>query len=907
MDNASLNLIRTKLHRPVVSGPLVHRPRLLHRLERGCDRPLTLVSAAAGSGKTTLLSDWLTISSCPNGWLSLDESDSNLADFLGYFVAAIRIVLPGTCDGTQAMLQAAELPPIQVLAGLLSNDLDSLRDHPALAGGRRFVLVLDDYHLISDQAVNELLSEVLRHPPLTMHLVLSTRSDPALPLTSLRARGQMVEIRQQDLRFTPKEARDYLQQATQQILSDDDLAALTEQTEGWITGLYLTVLNLRYVADTGAFVSSLQSNERLALDYLLDEVLSRQPRQIQEFLLKTSVLDRFCGPLCDVFTGEDDVGRDGQATLEWLEQANLFVVALDTQRQWYRYHHLFQQLLQKRLVQQAGPDKIADLHRRASAWYASQGFVREALTHALAAGDEAAAVRIVDAHRHQAMNEEQWQRLEAWLRLLPRRLVDERPELLLLEAWILQKQWRFGDIAPYVARIESRMQALSLPEPAGSYLQAEVDVLAAIVSYYALDGQRAFDLAGRALPALPLAYSNVRGQAWMFYAGGLQVLGNVEGARAALHEGLKEDRFHSNAFPARLLVGLCLIDWMTADLAGLKQTAAHLLRVARERNLVESIGWAHYFLACAAYQWNDLDGAESNFAAVMAQQYVMHSAPYSQSAFGLAMVYQVRGASDQAQAVIESVLAHSMDTNNTRILSDARACQAWLALKQGRPAEAHRWAQSLDPGAQIPPLTTFFIPAIPWAQALLDEGSPTSLRQASELLARLHRLVASQHITRFAIEVLALQAWLEDAVGNEQAALAVLQQAVALAQSCGAMRAFADLGPTTARLLDRLRQQGYAVDFVGRLLQAFSPNAVSGSGLPQPAPAQAAGLVEPLTNRELEIVDLLAERLGAMEIAQRLVISDRTVKRHLANVYRKLGVHGRQQAVATARALGLLP
>lgn len=909
MDNASLNLMWAKLRRPLVGGPLIHRPRLLDLLERGCDRPVTLVSAAAGSGKTTLLSDWLTTSSCPHAWLSLDEGDSDLASFLSYFVAALRVVVPGACEATLALLQAAELPPMRVLASTLSNDLDSLRDHPALAGGKRVVLVLDDYHLISGQAVNGLLSDLLRHPPQTVHLILSTRSDPALPLTSLRARGQVVEIRRQDLRFTPEEARDYLQQATQQILSDDDLTALTEKTEGWITGLYLTVLSLRHVADTSEFVSSLRSSERLALDYLLDEVLSRQPQQIQEFLLKTSVLDHFCGPLCDAVTGEGDAGRDGQATLEWLEQANLFVVALDTQRQWYRYHHLFQQLLRNRLAQQAGPGAVTDLHRRASAWYSSHGFVKDALTHALAAGDEAAAVQIVDAHRHRAMNAEQWQRLEGWLRLLPRRLVDERPELLLLEAWILQKQWRFGDLPPYLARIESRMQALSLPEPAGAHLQAELDVLRALVSYYTLDGQRAFDLADRALSVLPLAYSSVRSQAWMFYAGGLQMLGNVEGARAALHEGLKEDRFHSNAFPARLLIALCLIDWMTADLAGLNQTAAHLLRVARERNLVESMGWAHYFLGCAAYQWNDLAGAESNFAAVMAQRYVVHSAPYSHSALGLAMVYQAQGAADQAQAVVEAVLAYGLETNNTRVLADARACQAWLALKQGRQAEAHRWAQSLDPAAPIPPLTTFFFPAIPWAQALLDAGSPASLRQASELLDRLQDIVASQHNRRFKIEVLALQAWLYDTQGKEPAALEALQQAVALAQSWGVVRALADLGPTMARLLARLHQQGYAVDFVGRLLRAFPPHEVSTAGLsqPAPAPAPAADLVEPLTYRELEIIELLAQRLSAKEIAQRLVISDRTVKRHLANMYQKLGVHDRQQAVATARTLGLLP
>ena len=280
------------------------------------------MSAAAGSGKTTLLSDWLATCPCPNAWLSLDEGDSDLTVFLNYFLAALRTVVPGACETTLALLEAADLPPTQVLASRLINNLDSLRDHPALAGSKGFVLVLDDYHLVSGQTVNELLIEVLRHPPQPMRLVLVTRRDPALPLNSLRARSQVVEIRQQDLRFTLEEAQDYLQQAMQRLVSEDDVAALTEKTEGWITGLYLAVLSLRHVTDSGESVSSLMSSERLALDYLLDEVLSRQPQSIQEFLLETSVLDRFSGPLCEAVTGRSDSGRDGQATLSgWTVQS----------------------------------------------------------------------------------------------------------------------------------------------------------------------------------------------------------------------------------------------------------------------------------------------------------------------------------------------------------------------------------------------------------------------------------------------------------------------------------------------------------------------------------------------------------------------------------------------------------
>lgn len=293
---------------------------------------------------------------------------------------------------------------------------------------------------------------------------------------------------------------------------------------------------------------------------------------------------------------------------------------------------------------------------------------------------------------------------------------------------------------------------------------------------------------------------------------------------------------------------------------------------------------------------------------MVAQRYVAHSAPFSQSCYGLAAVLRAQGKGEQARAVVESALAYALEMNNTRVLADARAFQAWLALQQGRPAEAQRWAESVDSRSRLLPFTTFFVPTIVLVQILLDQGTSASLRRASELLERLHGAVASQHNRRFAVEVLALQAWLDDLQGDEPAALAALQQAVALAQPDGIVRAFVDLGPKMASLLTRLRQQRVAVDFIDRLLRAFPAGQAPTPDLPRstPGPARAAVLIEPLTYREQEILDLLALRLSAKEIAQRLVISDRTVKRHTANIYQKLAVHGRQEAVAEAKSLGLL-
>lgn len=902
------NLIRTKLYRPPVDENLVRRPRLIDLLNKGRHLPLTLVSAPAGSGKTTLVSDWLASYPDPGTWLSLDEGDSDLAVFLHNFIGAIRIVAPGACRQTLALLQAAELPPLRVVAGQMINDIEDLRNDPALSEARRFVLVLDDYHLVTGQAVNELLLEILRHPPQTMRLVLVTRSDPALPLAKLRARGQVLEIRRHNLLFTLEETQAFFDRAIEEPVSQEVVAFLAEKMEGWITGLHLAALNLRQASNPDIFLLDLKSSEHYAMDYLLDEALALQPPMIQELLLRTSILDRLNGPLCEAVTGWDDPERDGQAYLDWLERNNLFIVALDNHQQWYRYHHLFQRLLRNRLERQASASLIADLHRRASGWYASNGYVDDAITHALQAGDEAAAVQIVEAHRHEAMNQERWQQLEHWLRLIPRRLIDQRPELLLAEAWDLTRRWRLADLPHYLNRIQALLESTSPPELVASLLRAEVDALRSIVCYYLLDGERTFDLANSALQTLPMTYSTARGFAWMYCAAGLQAMGDIRGARNVLHDGLKEDVMHGNAFPSRVLIALCILNWTTGDLAGLDQAATYFLRLAEERNLPESTQWARYFRGCAAYQLNDLAAAEGEFAAVVGQPYLAHSFTFSQSAYGLASVYQAQGAGDQARARVESVQAYGLEINNTRILADAGAFLAELAWRQGRRAEAHRWAESVDCGALLVPMTTFYVSAITLAKVLLDIGTATSLLEAGDLLARLRTIVEKQQNTRHAIEVLALQSLLLDAQGQQSAARQSLLQAVILAEPGGILRAFVDLGPKMRDLLTRLRSQGGASDFVNRILLAFPGNGAANPALAQPGSplSHQPGLVEPLTNRELEILELLARRLSAKEIAQRLVISDRTVKRHSANIYQKLGVSGRQQAVAAALALGLL-
>jgi LuxR family maltose regulon positive regulatory protein len=900
-DPAQLpNLRWTKLNRPRIAGDVVRRARARERLERNLDRPLTLVCAPAGYGKTTLLSVWLADSGYPHAWLSLDEGDGDPAVFLSYFAAAIRTAYPKACARTLDLLREPELPPPGLLVTALANDLDALPCDPASAYGRRFILVLDDYHLVHNEAVHALLADLLRHPPRTLHLILSTRQDPPLPLNVLRARGGLGEIRAQELRFTPEEVAAFMHQAIESWLDEQDIAILAERTEGWPAGLRLVALTLITSDDIPLRLAELPADNRYVMDYLMGEVLSHVPAATHDFLLKTSILDRLSGPLCDAVTGIVETQWDGRAFLEWLAQQNLFTWSVDPHQQWYRYHRLFRRLLQSRLEQQHSPEEIAELHTRASAWFAGNGFIAEAIEHALAAGDATEAVRLVEAHRHETMNQERWGDLRGWLSRLPRPVVDERPELVMAQAWLLHHRGSLADIAPRLARAGALLQQTPLAEEARQGLQGEIDALTSQLVYWTADADLTLALARRALAETPVGRSYVRGIAWMFVAGALLLRGDTGEAIAAAHEGLQEDRFHSNTYAARLLLTLCLMYWMAADLPQLLQTADHLLELARERGLPESIDWAYYFRGCAHYQQNNVADAQSNFAAVVAERVAIHGMARVHGAFGLASAYQAQGLAEPARATVESVVEYSLEMNNPSMLAIARAFAAHLALLQGREGEAAGWAAQADRTVRTTPMPLFYVVEFSLVEILLAQGTSPSLEEAARMLARLHEVVQATHNTRFLIEALALQALLHDARGKRSAAIETLKQAVALAEPGGLIRVFVDQGPKMAALMRRLAAQGVASGFLARLLDAF-PVAQS----PEPAPRQG-GLIEPLSEREFEVLALLAKRLTNKEIALELCISPMTVKRHTVNIYQKLLVSGRREAVSKAIALGIL-
>ena len=389
-ETTPLPLLRTKLHRPPVVGDHLHRTHLIERLSKNLNRPLTLVSASAGYGKTTLLSCWLKTCGLPVAWLSLDENDNDLHLFLSYFLTAVRTISPAAGKEIQNILNSPELPPLSILANILINELDQIKE--------TFILTIDDYHVVQNKAIHELIKEILKHPPHAMHLVLASRIDPPLPLATLRAKGRMTEIRVKDLRFSRKETADFLQQVLETTIEESIVSIIDEKSEGWITGLRLTALSLRHKDDIDRVVADLPDANRFVMDYLVAEILSQQTTAIQEYLLITSILGRFCAPLCDAVCSSDTASGaceiSGQEFIQLLTKANLFVIPMDDEHRWFRYHHLFQNLLDRKLKHRFKQESIRVLHINASAWFAENGHVEEAIQHALA-GDALHVLRDV--------------------------------------------------------------------------------------------------------------------------------------------------------------------------------------------------------------------------------------------------------------------------------------------------------------------------------------------------------------------------------------------------------------------------------------------------------------------------------------------------------------------------------
>jgi LuxR family maltose regulon positive regulatory protein len=864
---------------------------------------LTLVSAPAGSGKTTLVSEWAVASDRPVAWLSLDEAEGDPGRFLVYLVSALQTVVPNLGESILSRLQSPDPPPTTLVLADLVNEIAQIQ--------QELTLVLDDYHLVDSRPVDAALKFLLDHLPPQMHLVIAAREDPQLPLPRYRSRGQLAELREADLRFTPAEAAEFLNQVMGLHLSEQDVAALESRTEGWIVGLQLAALSMQGLPDTAGFIQSFTGTHRFVLDYLLEEVLYRQPEATQDFLLGTSILDRLCGPLCDAVLPE--AAASGQDTLETLERANLFVSPLDHERRWYRYHHLFAGLLQDRLAR-TQPDRVASLHQRASDWFARNDAPDEAVRHALAGRDWARAADVIEQFSDEWPMRAGVATTLGWLESIPAQVRLDRPELGLTYAWNLvmdnqlDRAERFlGQLTPLVASDPPHLGEVSaIRVMIAAHRQDMPSVIALSEEALSLVSSDAASPRSRILISLGFAHSEVGS--------------DLEAAKRAFREAYEAGMAASppssvgNApLPLTALAYLADIEWLQGNLreaSGMYDQARELAaRWGGQSSIalnVVQLGRAYLL-----YEWDDLEGA-----ALALQESIRIGESWSNArllvpSLGLsATVAQALGQIEGARAPIHRAERLAHDAPYSSLIQTSLAVHQ-LALSQAEKdwKVLERWQGTYD--AETPPGTgrTRGALAIALAQAWIalfhHRREDAALRRARSLLepalARSQRDGLQLYVTRLLI----LDALVLHEQGEADAALASLKRALELAAPQGYLRSFLDLGqPAEAlvrRALDSQALSEPIAGYVRQLLLRFRPAPSIKPGQPRAEPP-----IEPLTQREMEVLLLIAEGMSNQEIAERLFLALSTVKGHNRIIFDKLQVQRRTEAVARARELGLV-
>jgi LuxR family maltose regulon positive regulatory protein len=859
-------LLATKLHIPRPRTQLVSRARLVERLQQGLAGPLTLVSAPAGFGKTTLLAQWCAQSGMPVAWLSLEAEDNDPTRFLSYLIAALQTLDAQIGATALALLRTPQPPSPEAVLAVLTNDLVN-------RGAEAFALVLDDYHVISAESIQRGMTFLLEHLPPQLHLVMAGRADPPLPLARLRAQGRLTEVRTADLRFGVSEVSTFLQAMMGLDLEASTIATLEQRTEGWIAGLQLAALSLRGRRDISGFLAAFSGTHRYVLDYLSDEVLARQPEPVQQFLLHTSILERLGGLLCDAVTGQ----QGSQAMLETLERANLFVVALDDERAWYRYHHLFAQMLRSHL-RQAEHTLLPELHRRASAWYEQHGLPAEAVQHALAIPDVELAARLIEPIALPVALQGQVYTVLGWLNALPEALVHTRPLLCVYHAFVLMLTNQLETAEARLQEAERGIQKKLSDEQTRTILGYILGNRASIAAFTG-DVERAVSLARQALSLLPEAEAILRASALITTTRAYLVSGDVTPtSEHAVAAAMALIRTSDNPFAA--VSSIYLLARLHLLQGRLRQAAATYARVVQLVPRPEVLQTApsslfYYFgMGDLLREWNDLEAAEHYLSQGMALVKETRTVEPPAAILGyatLARLQQARGNTVAARATLDT-LAHLAEQRHfaSKMVTLGAAVRAQLELAQGNLAAAIRWADSSglsanDEDLRYPREAEYLVLArVRIAQARSDPATPL-LQDVLHLLERLLRDAEVKARLGSALEILVLRALALEAQGNRTAALSTLGRALVLS-------AFGEQHPSV---------------------------------LPLPA-ARPSALAEPLTGREGEVLRLLLEGASNREIAHRLVLSVNTVKRHVYNLSGKLGVQSRAQAIIRARDLHLL-
>jgi LuxR family maltose regulon positive regulatory protein len=867
-------LLSTKLHTPSIQPEFVPRPELVERLNDGLERKLILISASAGFGKTTLVADWCRQADHSITWLSLDKNDNDPIRFFGYLIAALQKIDPEICRSAQSILhspQPLNLEP--VLVNLINEISETLKP---------FFLILDDYHVIETPELHQAVSFLLDHAPNHMHMTILTRSDPPLPIARLRGKGQLTELHTADLRFNADETESFLIHRMDLPLSNKEVISLKNRTEGWIVGLQLAALSLQGHDDKSAFIHAFTGSQRFILDYLTEDVLKLQANDIQTFLLQTSVLERLSGPLCNAVTGK----TDSQRILEWLESNNLFLIPLDEERKWYRYHHLFADLLVY-YRQRNNTLSAADLHRRASAWFEQKGLIIESVSHALESKDFDQAAYLILQSGWEILARGEMATLLSWMDLSPKDFAQSHPQLCVLYAWALAKSGHLDEVEACLQRIKH------------NHLDGEVAAVRAYVAGVRGDLSRAIELAQHALEDLPEENLYLRAIVTQNLGVTYHWSGNPAKAGQTLMKAIKLSRMANQT--SQVVTAMAILG-RTQEMQAMLRKAMATYQEARdlvfkmETHAVPFLSMAYVGLARILYEQNHLDRALHNAEQGTKLSEQGGFVPYQ--IFGyvlLAQIYLAKSDCKLAEEMLQKAenLGKNCEYRLVIALVTELRVRQWLA--HGNQKTAVEWAyanwmasiNAIDAAGEIEQIV---VTRVLLFQEKIDE--------ALNLLAQLLEIAQTMGRMESVLKILILQSLAFQSQGQINAALSILTKVLSLAEAEGYIRAFVDEGKSMESLLRLAQTRGISSAYVRKLLTVFQEIAYPSLTNTQ--------LIDPLSDRELEVLRLIADGLSNREIADELVVAISTIKTHVNHIYRKLEVNSRTQAVAKSQQLDLI-
>jgi LuxR family transcriptional regulator, maltose regulon positive regulatory protein len=907
---------QTRLNRPQPPRNLLVRPGLMEILNATLTKELTIVVAPAGFGKTTLVSSWLETMPCPDSgtktdclpstWLSIDKSDIDFYAFLRHFVAALHKIFPEACPDTLKMLQAANKIAKESIQMILTNEIADLPEH--------FILVLDDFHRANSPDINELLAGWIRHWPSPLHLVIISRTQPPLPLAGLKSRDQLSEVRSRDLRFLPQEAADYISMMTKKDPHEKNLSALLDYFEGWVAGLKLLSLSLNNAGADQTYKALVNKNETDITGYLADEVFSQMADPLQRLLMKISILESFTPSLCQSLLDSDEYDSTVKHFLGNLNSSELFITALDSEEEWYRFHQLLRDMLKQLLVKYFSKDQINILHLRAANWYTENNMAEKALEHAIKTDNGELLAKVAQEIIFRALNDDDRQLLGSVMQQLKEEIISSNPQFMLARAWQKLYKWDIQSVRTLVEQVETILEGEKEPSPDSDCLYGQLAVLKGFLAFFSNDNQSGVQFCTKALELLPARWIYPRGMAAFYLGLHMQACEGTERAVDFLQNSYRETVNKESSLALRHLFALSQVYIWEGNLEQAEQYARLLLNKAGSSNMLILEGYAYALLGLVNYQWNKLDQAVLWYKKLFIISQFTMITPGRHGYVGLALALQAKGSAKKALAVIDELCDIEIELFG-QVTGWTESVRMQILTCQDRWSEAELWADSYSkPFAEAPLIDHLIDPQVCRAKILIARNNHKDYPVVRNIITYYMDIARKTNNNRALAESLALLAMAEKNEGQEKKAWDTLSQSLAIAARGNMVRLYLDLGPQMQRLLRQISVKQKTASFVNDILTAFSNLKVNSCFFDpdsndriQPGLKETElSLYENLTPREMEVLRLMSEAISLQDISDRLFISYSTAKRHTINIYSKLEVHNRWEAVAFAQKNGII-